>query len=97
MTYATIIGIMYWIGGAAWTKETEDDRMAQGSRTDQEDRTEQEGRMAQGDRTDQEDRMGQDDRMVREGRTDRICQEQEETHRVENVVRRIPGEEDSVS
>lgn len=97
MTYAAIIGIIYWIGGAAWTKETEEGQVAQDDRKEQEDRAVQDDRTAWEEQTVQGDRMEQDDRMVQEGRTDRTCQEQEETHRVENVVKRILGEEDSVS
>ena len=84
MTYATIIDIMDGIGGASWTKETEEDRMAQGAQTVREDRTEQ------------EDLAAQEDRLAQEDQTDRMCQEQAETHRIENAVERIPEEGDNV-
>ena len=45
MTYALIIDIIGKIGGAAWTKETEEDRMEQEGQTEQEDRTAQENRI----------------------------------------------------
>ena len=52
MTYALIIDIIGKIGGAAWTKETEEDRMEQEGQTEQEDQMEQEDRTAQENRID---------------------------------------------
>ena len=79
MTYALIIDIIGKIGGAAWTKETEEDRMEQEGQTEQEDRTER------------EDQMEQEDRTAQENRIDRMYPEQEEIQQIENAVKKADG------